>query len=416
MNTTPVCVLGAGPGGIATALQLAQLGIACTVVDRATFPRDKICGDALSGKVVYGLNRINPDIVTEFIERNDLKIDVWGVSFLFPKDRDLEVPFIPDLHQKDVTLLKPSGFVSKRMDFDNFLVEVAQRESLIDLRQDWDVKEVTRTATGFEVGSKSGETLVTPLVIDCMGAQSRFARLHGGIEKDNKHYAGSVRGYYKNVSGFNDYNFIELHFVKEFLPGYLWIFPLPNGEANVGVGMRTDLLQKKRVNLKQEMERLLAEHPKFKDRFQHAELISDLKGFGLPLGSKKRKISGDHYMLVGDAASLIDPLTGEGIGNAIISGRMAALQAAEAIKAADYSAQRLAAYDKAIYDKFWKEFQVSYSLQQGLTKPLQLNFTTRILAGNKQFAEVLSAMFANVDLHKKLRSPRFYFDLIFNRS
>src|SRR5690606_11571017 len=103
--------------------------------------------------------------------------------------------------------------------------------------------------------------------------------------------------------------------------------PLPGGYANVGVGMLSETVSQKKINLKKEMLRIIETHPEFKQRFAGAELMGDIKGYGLPLGSKKRVISGDNYMLVGDAASLIDPFTGEGISNAMISGRWAATQA-----------------------------------------------------------------------------------------
>jgi flavin-dependent dehydrogenase len=61
-----------------------------------------------------------------------------------------------------------------------------------------------------------------------------------------KYYAAGLRAYYKNVTGTNEDNFIELHFIKKMLPGYFWIFPLPNGEANVGVGLLSDMVRKKK--------------------------------------------------------------------------------------------------------------------------------------------------------------------------
>ena len=418
MNTiqTDVCVLGAGPGGVATALQLHELGISCVMVDKAVFPRDKICGDAISGKVVYALNRIDKSIVPEFVVRNEIKVDCWGVNFIFAKGREIKVPLKPDLSEELIKTQSPSGFVAKRMDFDNFMIDVARKRDLIKIIENCNISKIIKTENGFELTSKDGETHIkTKLLIGANGAHSKFMREFGNIHKDPAHYAGSVRGYYKNVTGFNQFNFIELHYLKEFLPGYLWVFPLPNGQANVGVGMRSDLIAKDKVKLKEEMIRLLKEHPRFKERFKNAELVGKLQGFGLPLGSKKRKLSGDHFMLIGDAASLIDPLTGEGIGNAMISGRFAAMQVQKCLETNNFSSEYMEAYDKMVYDKLWDELKVSYRLQKGLLKPWMVAFTTRVLANNKQFGEVLSAMFSDVDLRKKLQSPKFYFKLIFNR-
>ncbi|MEM6698154.1 MAG: NAD(P)/FAD-dependent oxidoreductase, partial [Bacteroidota bacterium] len=209
--------------------------------------------------------------------------------------------------------------------------------------------------------------------------------------------------------------FIELHYVKELYPGYLWIFPLPNNQANVGLGMRKDKLNKYKVNMQKTLVRILKEHPRFKERFGNAELTQKIRGFGLPFGSKKRKISGDHYMLIGDAASLIDPLTGEGIGNAAISGQYAALQAKACLENNDFSAEFLAAYDQKIYKRLWKELKISRNLQTMLDYPWLVQPIVKIVANNKRFTEILSSMFVDIDLRKKLRNPMFYVRLLLNR-
>ncbi|MFZ1611035.1 MAG: FAD-dependent monooxygenase, partial [Chitinophagales bacterium] len=78
---TDVLVLGAGPGGAATALFLAKENISCIVIDKATFPRDKICGDALSGKVVEVFNRLDKNIIPQ-LSINSKTLDCWGVTFV----------------------------------------------------------------------------------------------------------------------------------------------------------------------------------------------------------------------------------------------------------------------------------------------------------------------------------------------
>src|SRR5262249_55250622 len=148
------------------------------------------------------------------------------------------------------------------------------------------------------------KTAYCKLLIGAEGDRSVVARKLAHHNMEPKHYCGGLRAYYKGVKNFHAQGFIELHFIQELLPGYLWVFPLPNGEANVGVGMLTKAASKKKINLKQTMLKALAENPTLKDRFKDAQLIGDIKGWGLPLGSKKRKISGNNFLLTGDAASL----------------------------------------------------------------------------------------------------------------
>ena len=416
MIETDICVLGAGPGGVATALQLARLNIRSILVDKAIFPRDKICGDAVSGKVAYAFNRIDKDIFVDFIKKDDIKVNCWGIKLIYPGNTVIDLRYKPELEYSELTGEKPIGFVSKREDFDHFLIEYIKKEPLIDLREGVSISDFEKTPNGYILSDKKKNIQIqAKIVIAADGAQSQFARKEGGIEKDPKHFAGSVRAYYKNVKGCSEFNHIELHYLDKFSSGYLWVFPLPNNTANVGFGMRTDKIKKNKTNLKTDMLKILAEHPRFKDRFGEAELVSDIRGFGLPLGSKKRKLSGENYMLVGDAAALIDPLTGEGIGNAAVSGRFAALQAAECLKENNFSAEFMNAYDKEVYNKLWKELRISTQLQRTFSYSWVVKLTSRFVANNKQFKEVLSAMFSDVDLRKKLRSPSFYFKLLFNR-
>jgi flavin-dependent dehydrogenase len=230
---------------------------------------------------------------------------------------------------------------------------------------------------------------------------------------EHKHFSAGIRAYYKGVSGMDKDNFIELHFLKDFLPGYFWIFPLPNGMANIGVGMRSDKVSRNKINLKEELKRILIDYPGLKERFSQAEPVGDVKGFGLPLGSKKRLISGDHFMLTGDAASLIDPFTGEGISNAMISGMHAADQVERCLHGNDYSAECMIQYDKKVYARLGKELNISTKMQQLINYPWLFNLVVNKAVKNKELGETISFMFDDLDLRKRLKDPRFYFRLLF---
>src|ERR1700751_5520356 len=100
MLETKVCIIGAGPAGAAAALQLAQLGVECVVVDKAVFPRDKVCGDGLSGKVITALHRIDPAIA-ERLKGADFKVNSWGVTFGAPGRHTLDVGYRPDYNSNN---------------------------------------------------------------------------------------------------------------------------------------------------------------------------------------------------------------------------------------------------------------------------------------------------------------------------
>lgn len=412
---TKVCIIGAGPGGAAAALKLDRLGIPCVLVDKAVFPRDKVCGDALSGKVIYGLNRIDKQIAIDLFEKTSIRVGCWGIKFVFPNTKELDIT-VPDLASKDLKTAKPEAFISKRIDFDNFLIEEVRKSSLIDLHEGVDVQHFERKGNQWIIQNKTGDLIIkTNLLLDASGALSRFSREIANIKKEDKHFAGGIRAYYKNVKGFTDYNFIEIYFEKELTPGYLWIFPLPNGYANVGLGMRTDHISKGKVNLKQVLEDTLKHNPRFKHRFEDAVLDNKIVGFPLPLGSKKRAISGEGYLLIGDAAALIDPLTGEGIGNAIVSGKIAGEIVAEAVTQNAFNAHFLKQYDKVVYRELWRELKISHQLQRMMQYPWIVNILSSIALRSREFTSVMTAMFTDVDLRKKLRDPRFYIKLLFSK-
>jgi geranylgeranyl reductase family protein len=409
---TKVCIIGAGPGGATAALQLAQLGIECIVVDKAVFPRDKVCGDGLSGKVLTLLERIDKGI-GQRLQEAMFKADSWGVTFVAPNRIGMDIPYRLG-YQEDMS--NPRGFVCKRIDFDNFLVDEMKRRSEIRLFEGTSIDKYELKPDGYHLSSKDGSFKVkADVVIVANGAHSGFTRDVAGIKMEPKHYVAGIRAYYKGITGLHKDNFIELHFLKNMLPGYIWIFPLPNGEANVGVGMLSNSARNKKVNLKQLMLDTLATDPVMKERFKNAELTGSIDGYGLPLGSKKRKLHGERYMLVGDAGFLIDPFTGEGIGNALYSGRIAAQQAAAAIAANDYSDTFFNAYDENVYRILGPELQVSTKLQKLIKYPWLFNMLMKMGSRNKQLKDLMSCMFHEVDLRKKLGKPMFYVKLLFNR-
>jgi menaquinone-9 beta-reductase len=413
MKNTSIVILGAGPAGAATALKLSQLGIPCVLIDKAIFPRDKICGDGISNQCVHVLQKwLDPSLVARFAAATNLQIDSWGLQVEGTKGQGFEIAYKPFSDKK---AQMPTGFVCKRRDFDNFLVEEVRHSPLIELFENVEITHFEKnTEGGYLLIDKSGNFKIqAQLVIAADGAQSRFARQIGGIELDNKHFMASVKAYYKGVAGFHKDNFLEFYFLKDFLPGYFWIFPLPNGEANVGIAIVSEDVSKRKLNLKKCLEEVL--ETRFKDRFSQAEIVGKIEGFGLPLGSKRRKLSGDNYILTGDAASLIDPLTGEGIANALLSGVVAAEKAAECLAKNDFSSKILRGYDERIYRMRGQEFKVSYWLQRQFRRAWFFDTLVYLISKNQHLARTFAFVFTDVNLKKQLRSPSFWWRIFRNK-
>ena len=409
MLTTQVCILGGGPGGCTAALQLAKLGVEAVLLEKATFPRDKVCGDALSGKVMRTLERLDTDLA-EKVKNDAHSMPSWGVTFVAPSGRALRVPF-----SRKTGIGEALGVILPRLNFDALLFERTKKAVGVSMIEGATAKKFQRNADGWTIFTNSEIEITASIILDASGANSQFARQVAGLPMEPRHHAAGVRAYFNGVKGLDPQGFIELIFLKDLLPGYLWIFPLPDGRANVGMGMRSDVVKKRRLDLKARMSELIAEHPQLKERFAEANMEGTIQGMGLPLASKRQKLSGDGYLLVGDAGHLIDPFTGEGISHAMISGVYAAEVATTMLQNGDLSANAAKAYDARVWKRLGKELAISTRLQQMADKPWLFDFVVDRANKNPALADTISSMFNDIDLRERLKKPGFYMDLMLGR-
>jgi geranylgeranyl reductase family protein len=400
-----VVIVGAGPSGTSCAIKLADSGLKVALLDKATFPRDKTCGDALSVDVINQLPMLSAGL-TEAFAGLDNKIASFGVKIFSPDHNFVDIPFI---HKSE----KSCGYISPRLDFDNLLFQHAKQYPNLDIYQNCAVDTLTVKSDGVEIKSSQG-MFTAALVIGSDGAHSVVSKHLGNIKVEKEHYSAGLRVYYEGVTHFHQENYIELHFFKNILPCYLWIFPLAHNKANVGIGLLSSVVSKKKINLKETLQELLKTHPHLNQRFLNARPLETIKGYGLPLGSKKRNISGERFLLTGDAAALIDPFTGEGIANAIRSGRVAAAHAIACFEQQNFSAAFNKRYDAEIYRRMWKEFKISRTLQHLVKYPRLFNFVIKKATQSKYMQKVLIDALANIEKKKKiLLRPAFYFRMLF---
>ncbi len=267
---TTVTIIGAGPAGYFSALFLEKHGISTLLLDKDVFPRKKICGDGISGWVVDVLEELDTDLLKR-LHKEDFIVPSYGMRFSAPNGTQLDIPFLQKRKMAEI----PPGYVAPRMEFDNFFVEEIKNNCKhIEVREGVKVSEINIYEDRAEVVSSEGEQFQSDIVIIASGAKSPFLKDFSSYEWDDEHLMLGMRAYYKGVKGLHPKNYIELHFIKELNPGYLWIFPQANGVANVGLGVSPVKVKKERINLKKTLLNAIANNPILKERFADAEVIS----------------------------------------------------------------------------------------------------------------------------------------------
>ena len=290
-------IVGAGPAGSAAALAALQADPDARValVDAAAFPRDKACGDGIAPQALRELAALGvPDAAEGFMPVGQLRLRS-------PLGREV------------VAEPREAAYVIPRTVFDARLVEAATRVGAVLL------KRRIRTLTISPEGVELAPDLRARVVIGADGANSTVRRLLGLPPNPPEHCAVAMRGYASGVPGAPE-QLIEM--VAEGWPAYAWSFPIDGpghpDRANVGFGMlRSSLAAREeagRTALEGPLSELLPDQPA--DR-------ASLRAHHLPLSTYRPRQPDGRVLLAGDAASLINPLTGEGIYYAVLSGRLA---------------------------------------------------------------------------------------------
>lgn len=366
-----VAIVGAGPAGCAAALALRNSGLRIALIDKAAFPRDKVCGDAISPDVLKQLYWLDP-VMAALFEKRFAQHRCPSASFVAPSGAHATVA-LNNTHLR--------GYVVPRFDFDHFLFQHAAALPEVEVITA-SATEVIKIKDSVSVKLENDQTIGSELVIGADGAQGITTRSLGLDVRNDEYFCAGLRQYWSGILPDKRFNGIELHFNQALVPGYLWLFPLGDGRWNVGVGMMSAAVSKKKVNLRAAMDHILKTDQRLAPRFAEAVPLESPKGFGLPLAGIRRPLSAQRALLVGDAGSLINPFSGEGICNAVRSGRFAAQTALKAFADGDFSAASLAAYDSRFYSATLSEIRLSLLFQRLMRHPLLANGVVRFALNN----------------------------------
>jgi menaquinone-9 beta-reductase len=371
-----IVVVGAGPAGSTCAYFLGKMGHKVLLVDKAKFPRDKTCGDGITGKSSSILNDMG---LIDTVARHE-HAKVTGALISSPNGHVAEIlsrSHLPDTEGIARTKKSLPNYACRRFVYDNILFQHAKSNENVEVWEEFIVTDLIKEK-GFLAGikgidkEKNEKEVRSKVVVGSDGALSIVRRKLGYKDLEEKHTMVGIRTYYRNIKGVKDE--YEFHLLSNLIPGYFWIFPLENGLCNVGIAIILEDKNKKNMNVKEVLESVIKSNPMFADRFKNAEAVGDVKGWILPLGSNDLKMHGDGYILIGDAASIIDPLTGEGIGNAMWSAKLAAQTIDNAIKKNDFSEKTLKEYKKKFDKGMRKELRTTYFFQKILRHKRLVNF------------------------------------------
>ncbi len=329
-------VVGAGPGGSATAHYASKAGLATLLLDRQEFPRDKACGDGL---MPHAASEVSLMGLGDWLDEPHHG-RFTGFS-IYTQTAYLRQGVPPSLHG-------PRGYVIKREETDAKLLERAISTGA-EFRAGVKATEILRSPAGDVTGieaTRGGEDLrfEAPVVVAADGVGG-FAG--NGMKKHQN--AVARRQYYRGMNGPNkeDLHVFITRDMNEHGAGYGWVFYLGDGQANVGAGVSTRALQRTGRNLKDFFDRFL-EEPQIAGWLEGAEAEGPAKSWSLKMGMWGAKRYARGLMMVGDAGSMVHPISGEGVGYAIESGRLAASWAHEAHARRDFSASVLSGYERQL--------------------------------------------------------------------
>jgi geranylgeranyl reductase family protein len=399
MRKHDVVVVGAGPAGSAAAHYLAASGVAVLLLDKNAFPRDKACGDLISRRTLRLLTRMG---LKSWLDEGNFHIP-HGVRLGAPSG-ELAVVRVPP--QADW----PNGFVWSipRKKLDAALVDAAVAAGA----QFW--PGVRATGMSVDEGkasvhtSASGrrETLHCQTVIAADGSSGSFSRsvgLHKGTLP-----GVAVRTYYAGDDPYEE--FLDMFWVAEVLPGYVWILPEGQGVCNVGIGGFVGGNGEK--GLMRQLQNLISSHSCIRDRLHSLEMVDRPRGGGLALDFCPRRVYQDRLLAVGDAAGLVSPLTGSGISRALISGETAAECVYFALDSGDCSRDGLASYGQKLQGRFGRQHLLLRVLQRLFTYKRVPNRLVRLLNCDESARQIAHSLLSRRSDYTVLLKPHILVRLL----
>jgi menaquinone-9 beta-reductase len=384
-----VIIVGAGPAGSTTAYYLAQAGLDVLVLEKATFPRDKVCGDGLTPRAVKSLVQMGVPIDEQgWLKNKGLRV-IGGGGRL-------------ELDWPELTNYPGYGLVRTRASLDETL---ARRAQTAGARLEEGVTVTgpvldERTGRIIGVTTESNGDITTRagrIVIAADGNSSRLSVSMGLRKRDDRPLGVAVRTYYKSPRHDDDYleSWLDLWDEDRLLPGYGWIFGMGDGTSNVGLGLLNTSEAFGKTDYRALLRTWLASMPP-EWGFVEENRTEPVRGAALPMGFNRTPHYYNGLLLAGDAGGLVNPFNGEGIAYAMESGEILARTVVQALaRRTDAQTENvLRQYPKALQDVYGGYYSLGrmfvkligqpklmrYATKKGMTHPTLMKFALKLLA------------------------------------
>jgi geranylgeranyl reductase family protein len=390
-----VIIVGAGPGGSATAFHLARHGLDVLLLEKTEFPREKVCGDGLTPRAVKQLIKLGVDTSEKagWLQNKGLRVIGGGVRL--------------ELDWPDLATFPNYGLTRTRLDFDQMLSTRATEAGAV-LRTSTNVTGPILDRSGRVVGVKAttggGEPVEyhASLVIAADGVSGRFPLSLGINKREDRPLGVAVRRYYRSASRHDDEyleSWLELRGSDggdKLLPGYGWIFGLGDGRVNVGLGVLNSSGAFGKLNYRSMLTDWLSTTPGEWEMNDEANADGPIMGAALPMGFNRVPHYTRGVLLVGDCGGMVNPFNGEGIAYAMESGELAAEIAVQALArpAGPERERAFAAYPAELKARYGGYYRLGtwfvklighpeimrIATRHGMPHPMLMRFVLKLLA------------------------------------